>query len=100
MFIFIDDNRPNPHPEKYNSFKSVEEAIELMSLITPSFVSTDYDLGRDKMDGLDLLRWIHNNKKYPKHINIHSDHPTGVNEMMAFIKENFPADIEITKNKV
>ena len=32
MFIFIDDNRPNPHPEKYNSFKSVEEANVLTIL--------------------------------------------------------------------
>ena len=100
MFVYIDDIRPNPNPEKYNKFKSVEEAIEIMNIIKPTFISTDYDLGNEKMDGLDLLKWIHENNKYPKELNIHSDHPTGVKKMEEYIKENFPKNIKITKNKI
>ena len=100
MYYFIDDIRPNPNPEKYNKFKSVEEAIKLMSLLKPIYISTDYDLGPEKMDGLDLLKWIHENNKYPKELNIHSDHPTGVKEMLKYIEENFPEDIIVTRNRI
>ena len=100
MYYFIDDIRPNPNPDKYNKFKSVEEAIKMMSLLKPIYISTDYDLGNGKMDGLDLLKWIHENNKYPKELNIHSNHPTGVKEMLKYIEENFPEDIIVTRNRI
>ena len=33
MYYFIDDIRPNPKPDKYNKFKTVEEAIKMMSIL-------------------------------------------------------------------
>lgn len=99
MYIFIDDIRPNPDPTKYNKYKSVEEAIKIIKLIHPIAISTDYDLGKDKMDGLDLLKWLHENQIYPDEINIHSEHPTGAPEMEKYIKKYFPETVKLTKIK-
>ena len=40
------------------------------------------------------------NKIYPKHINIHSDHEVGVPIMKKYAIENFPETTFITVNKV
>ena len=97
MYYFIDDMRPNPKPDKYNKFKTVEEAIKMMSILKPKYVSTDYDLGPDKMDGLDLLKWMFENDIEPESINIHSDHTTGKKEMLKYAKEHFK-NTDITTN--
>lgn len=100
MKLFVDDKRKKPDDEMMTKVKTFGMATTLMKAMKYEFVSLDYDLGQDQPTGLDILKWMHENERYPEHINIHSDHPTGVNEMMAYIKENFPADIEVTKNKV
>lgn len=97
MYYFIDDIRPNPNPDKFNKFKTVEEAIKMMSLLKPTHISTDYDLGKDKMDGLDLLKWMFENGIEPKSINIHSNHSTGKKEMLEYAKKHFK-NTDITAN--
>lgn len=64
------------------------------------FVSLDYHLGSNSIySGYDVLLYMYENKIYPEHINIHSDHETGAEKMYRYAKENFPNSL-ITRNKL
>lgn len=100
MKLFIDDSRKMPDDEKMTKVETFGMAIILMKVQEYEFISIDYDLGKDQPTGLDILKWMHENQKYPEHINIHSDHPTGKPAMLKFIKENFPKEVSVTSNYV
>lgn len=98
MKLFIDDLRKNPDKESFNEARTYEEAIFMLKYIKFDFITTDYDLGKNQPTGLEILKWMVENEKYPEHINIHSDHTEGKIKMLNFIKENFPENITITTN--
>lgn len=60
------------------------------------FVSLDYSLGGEHT-GLDILKWMKENGKKPKHINVHSNHIEGMRLMRKFAEENFTDSI-VTMN--
>lgn len=95
MKLFVDDKREQP--KGYNCAEDYEGAISLLKLLSFDFITLDYDLG-DGRTGLDILKFIHENKKYPKHLNIHSDHSEGRQLMRKYAQENFPSDVSITMN--
>lgn len=93
MKLFVDDKIKKPEDEMMTKVETFGMATILMSVQKYEFVSLDYDR-------LDILMWMHDNEKYPEHINVHSDHETGKPEMLKFIKENFPANIIVTTNSL
>jgi len=99
--IFLDDNRMPPTEEKRMvTVKSYKHCILLLDIFRDSleFVDLDYDLGT-KETGLDVLKYMNEKKIRPKHINIHSDHPTGAKKMRRYA-ELFFQDVVITSNKI
>ena len=96
--IFVDDNRE--FPKGFECFKSFGGVIMLMKYMNDDIdmISLDFDLG-DRYTGLDILKWMKENGKAPKHINIHSDHEQGVPLMKAYAVRNFP-DSVLTVNSV
>ncbi|MBQ4155249.1 MAG: hypothetical protein IJD90_00400 [Clostridia bacterium] len=100
MKLFVDDKREKPDDKMMTKVETFGMATILMSVQKYEFVSLDYDLGANQPTGLDILKWMHENARYPEHINIHSDHPEGKPEMMKFIKENFPGNIIVTTNTI
>lgn len=97
MKLFVDDTRPFP-ASGFECCRDADTAIHLLSVMDFDFVSLDYSLGKGKT-GLDILRWMKDHHKYVPHINIHSTHIDGKENMRVFCKENFPQSI-ITTNSL
>ena len=95
MKLFVDDKRTPPN-KGFECAEDYESAVFLLKYIDFDFVTLDYDLG-DGNTGLDILKFMYDNKKYPSHINIHSDHPEGSVLMRKYVEENFP-DTVVTMN--
>ncbi|MGN0598848.1 MAG: cyclic-phosphate processing receiver domain-containing protein [Oscillospiraceae bacterium] len=98
MKLFVDDRRTPPE-KGFECAVDYEGAVFLIRYMDFEFATLDYDLG-DGHTGLDILKFMHENIKYPRHLNIHSDHPEGRVLMRDFAKENFPEDVRITMNSV
>ena len=95
MKLFVDDKRPQP--KGFNCAVDYDGAVSLRNLLDFDFVTLDQNLG-DGKSGLDILKFMHENKKYPKHLNIHSNHIIGRDEMRRYAEENFPETVSITMN--
>lgn len=98
MKLFVDDAR-TPPAHGFECAEDYEGAVFLIRYMTFEFATLDYDLG-DGYTGLDILKFMHENKRYPQHLNIHSDHSEGRRLMKKYAEENFPADVKITMNSV
>jgi hypothetical protein len=100
MKIFLDVTRE--FPDKKYGFNCVRDYNTCIMLIDAfrnelDFISLDYDIN-DEYTGLDVLKYIKENKIAPNNINIHSTHSIGREKMYKFAKENF-ANCRITMKK-
>lgn len=95
MKLFVDDNR-TPPSKGFECAEDYEGAVFLLTYMNFDFVTLDYDLGGKT--GLDILEFMNENKKYPPHINIHSDHPEGSILMRKYAEEHFPDTVKVTMN--
>lgn len=100
MKLVVDDEREKPEDGTMTKVETFGMATTLMKVMKYEFVSLDFDLGVNQRTGLDILVWMHDNEKYPEHINIHSDHPEGKPKMVKYVKENFPNNITVTTNSL
>ena len=91
MKIILDDRRPLPEDSReYNCLRTYEEcAFLLRNIHTIRYISLDYDLGEGET-GLSVLKYMVECGNDVAHINIHSNHPTGVAKMEAYAKAHFP----------
>ncbi len=93
--LFVDDTRD--FPKGYECVRSYDDYIMYFRLFGDfDHVSLDYHLGEEHT-GLDILKWMKENGKEPKHINIHSNHIVGMREMKKYAEENFKNSV-ITMN--
>lgn len=97
MKLFVDDLRDIP--TGYTCVRTYDRAVILLDMLEFEVISLDYDLG-SKETGLDIIKYINKTKKYPKHLNIHSTHPTGSREMYLKAKNTFSKDVIITRNSL
>ena len=90
MKLFVDDLRDFPESfSLYNCTRTYNGAIQLLDFFREVVViNLDYDLGT-KETGLDILKYIYENKIPVKHIIIHSTDLQGVSLMEKYIKEHF-----------
>ena len=100
MKIILDDRRPLPEDSvEYNCFRTYEECTYVLRNIhTIRYISLDYDLGGGET-GLSVLKYMVEHGNDVKHINIHSDHPTGVPKMKEYAEKHFP-NTELTFNRL
>lgn len=94
--LFVDDSR-TPPAHGFECAEDYEGAIFLLKYMTFDFITLDYDLGNG-MTGLDILKFICESKRYPQHINIHSDHSEGRWLMKKYADDNLPPNVRITMN--
>ena len=87
MKLFLDDIRREP--EGYVLVRSFEDCIFELGTKVYDTVSLDYALG-ERFTGLDVLKWMVRNKKFPQKLNIHSTHAYGRAEMACYIRMHFP----------
>lgn len=93
--LFVDDTRD--FPKGYECVRSYDDCIMYFRLFGDfDHVSLDYHLGEEHT-GLDILKWMKENGKEPKHINIHSNHIFGMREMKNYAEENFKNSV-VTMN--
>lgn len=93
--LFVDDTRE--FPKGFECVRTYDDCIMYFRLFGDfDFVSLDYSLGGEHT-GLDILVWMKENGKNPKHINIHSNHIEGMRLMRRYAEENFKDSI-ITMN--
>lgn len=94
--LFVDDTRPRPKGYEFaGSYKEAVESFELFGDF--DVVSLDFSLGNDEPTGLDVLKYMKENGKSPKLINIHSNHIEGMKLMKEYAEENFP-NSKVTMN--
>lgn len=93
MKLFLDDTRSFPTGFDFYC-RDTATAKTFLSTLTITYASFDYNLSATcKESGLDLLRWMASNSEQihiPEHINVHSDHLFGKDDMVAFVKASFP----------
>ncbi len=87
MKLFLDDLRREPNG--YVLVRSFEDCIFELGTKEYDTVSLDYALG-ERFTGLDVLKWMVRNQKFPKNLNIHSTHGYGRAEMACYIRMHFP----------
>lgn len=101
--IFLDDIRAVDFKTlQYNLIRNYEYCIALIDAFGDEldFISLDYHLGNaSEHTGYDVLVYMHEHGISPDHINIHSDHYTGVIQMEKYARENFQSST-LTKNPV
>lgn len=88
--IFLDDKRSFEIPIQcgYCCVRSYEKCILLISIFKEiDVINLDYDLGEFKT-GLDILKYIVNNKIRVKEIYIHSTDSEGVKMMESYIAKH------------
>lgn len=89
--LFVDDTRKQP--KGFECAQSYEYCLMLYKAFGEfEFVDLDYDLN-EKYSGLDILIWMKENGKHPRHINIHSNHIEGMKIMRRYAEANFPDSI-------
>lgn len=99
MKLFVDDVR-DPVGEGFTVVRQYKQAVLLLDLLEFDFISLDYDI-QDGYTGLDILKYMSDNNKYPKYqLNIHSTHSIGSVAMYKYAKEHFPHNIRITQNTI
>ncbi len=96
MKLFLDDTREFPK-SGYECVRNAESAKTLLSIMPFDFVSLDYSLGKGEETGLDVLIWMKENNICVPHINIHSDHSIGREQMRTYCQEHFP-ESKVTMN--
>lgn len=101
MKLFLDDIRTVDDELNYIIVRDYESCVKMISALRNilELISLDYSLGTEKT-GYDVLLFMAENRIYPKHINIHSDHEQGVRKMEKFICENFPSNMIVTLNRI
>ena len=87
MKLFLDDIRREP--EGYVLVRSFDDCIFELGTKVYDTVSLDYALG-ERFTGLDVLKWMVRNQKFPQKLNIHSTHAYGRAEMACYIRMHFP----------
>ncbi|WP_295154113.1 cyclic-phosphate processing receiver domain-containing protein [uncultured Ruminococcus sp.] len=93
--LYVDDKRD--FPKGFECVRTYEDCLLYFSIFNDfDFVDLDYNLGEEKT-GLDILIWMKENGKKPKHINIHSNHIVGMRLMKKYADENFK-DSSVTMN--
>ncbi len=97
MKLFVDDTR-TPPAKGFECAEDYDGAVFLLKYMDFEFVTLDYSLGSNSPNGLEILKFMHENKKYPKHLNIHSNHIEGRQLMRKYAEEHFPSDVTITTN--
>lgn len=98
MKIFLDDYRTVPEGSKgFSVVRNYRDCIQLIELFREdtAFIDLDYDLGT-KETGLDVLKYMAEHNIRPKRINIHSDHPEGVPEMVRYANEKLQSVVLTT----
>lgn len=93
MNLFLDDIRQGP--PGYKIATNYCDCIFLLATMEFEHVSLDYSLG-ERWTGLDVLKWIVENGKYPSTLNIHSTHPYGRSAMADYIRTHFPSGYPFT----
>lgn len=98
MKVILDDKRAFP-VRGYNCFRGYNECILMIGLFPElEYISLDYDLGEEHT-GFDVLMYMKEHGTKVAHINLHSDHPIGVQKMREYAEEHFP-DASVTFNKL
>ncbi len=97
MKLFLDDIRREP--EGYVLVRSFEDCIFELGTKVYDTVSLDYALG-ERFTGLDVLKWMVRNQKFPQKLNIHSTHGWGRAEMACYIRMHFPKGYVFTMGAV
>lgn len=95
--LFVDDTRTPPE-RGFDCAEDYDGAVTLLKFFKYDFITLDYSLGSESPNGLEILKFMHSNKIYPAHLNIHSNHIEGRELMRKFAEENFPADVKISSN--
>lgn len=93
MNLYLDDiRRP---PEGWELVRNYSDCIFALGSRNWETVSLDYSLG-ERWTGLDVLRWITANGRYPDRINIHSTHGYGRAVMADYLRTHFPPGYPFT----
>jgi hypothetical protein len=89
--VFLDDLRPCPKGYKY--VQTVDECIKIITKYKVNTLSLDHDLGFGKPSGYEVVRYMVQNRTYPKKIVIHSANPFGRFRMYELLNKHKPTNV-------
>lgn len=95
MNIFVDDKRRGL--KDFAVVRTYDKAIKVITENKDNIdiLSLDYDLGQPK-NGMDIVKYLIDNKIYPKWINVHSTHVFSI-EMIKLLMENIPQGYKLSR---
>jgi len=80
--LYVDDVRQSP--SRWVLAKTFDDAIRSLKTGNVNHLSLDHDLGLGKT-GMDIVKFMMNNKIYPNKITIHSKNPVGKQNMLVYL---------------
>ncbi|RKN84642.1 cyclic-phosphate processing receiver domain-containing protein [Paenibacillus ginsengarvi] len=89
--VYLDDLRPCPKGYKY--VQTADECIKLISKNSVNVLSLDHDLGFGKPSGYEVVKYMVQNRTYPKKIVIHSANPFGRFRMLRLLIKHKPRKV-------
>ncbi|GAA3413805.1 cyclic-phosphate processing receiver domain-containing protein [Paenibacillus hodogayensis] len=91
--VFLDDLRPCPKGYKYA--QTADECIKLITDNKVNALSLDHDLGFGKPSGYEVVKYMVQNRTYPKKIVIHSANPFGRFRMVELLTKHKPRNVDL-----
>jgi hypothetical protein len=88
IHVYLDDYRKCP--AGFVLARDAGECRQLIDLESIDILSLDYDLGWGMHTGLDVVRYIVQQGKYPKRIYFHTSSPSGRMAMYELLMANAP----------
>ncbi|MEK3917293.1 cyclic-phosphate processing receiver domain-containing protein [Paenibacillus sp. FSL H7-0331] len=91
--VFLDDLRPCP--KGFKLVKTVSECIQVIEKNNINILSLDHDLGFGRPSGFEVVKYIVNNKIFPREIIIHTANPFGRIRMFRLLNSNMPKNVKV-----
>ena len=104
MRVWLDDESWRDPSSGWTIVRTADEAIVLLAAGGVEMISLDHDLCDIRYEpyprevtGMDVVRWMVENKVFPRVVNVHSFNPDGAKHMVADLLVAAPEEVEIRR---
>ncbi|GAA3404610.1 cyclic-phosphate processing receiver domain-containing protein [Paenibacillus hodogayensis] len=96
--LYLDDARPRP--QGFVLARDVDECVELLRASPVRVLSLDYDLGWNRPNGMEVVRYIVSERTYPAVIYLHTSSASGRRLMYESLYANKPGHVRLYNHPV
>jgi hypothetical protein len=91
--LFLDDKRPAP--QGFVRVNTAQACMQALADDEIQLISLDYNLGRNKLTGYQVVKYMVMQKRFPETIIIHSNSPRGRMKMYRLLMRCKPKNVSV-----